>query len=491
MSLSWACLFAANGFALAIAFIAYEFGAAYFFEWIRFEIEPLGEIGVSPSSEKTAVVIGAGVGGLAAAKALSNHFSRVTVLDRDILPSQAEPRNGTAQSKHTHALIAGGLKALSALFPGFEENLHKAGAVKMRVGLEACMERPGYDPFPVRDLGFDVYSGSRPLFELVTRRRIEQQGNIELLPKSRVTEFVASQDSSSITGVRWESSDGQVHTLHADIIVDASGRGTLTLELLDTLGFPRPEETEIGIDQAYSTAIFERPSTTPSAWKSMIVLPSAPTSSRGAFLFPIENNRWIMSAGGNHGDAPPGDLIGLLEFLKTLRTQTIFNAVKDAKPFGDIARFLLPSSVRRHFEKLQQFPKGLFVIGDGICRFNPIFGQGMSVAAQEAVILDRLLAYSSDTLDDLGIKYFAACKDVIETPWAVAMNDFVYPKTRGQRPTDFAQRIQYGIALIRLASEDAAVHKLATEVNHLLKPQSALREPELAKRVMERMTAAV
>jgi 2-polyprenyl-6-methoxyphenol hydroxylase-like FAD-dependent oxidoreductase len=444
-------------------------------------------------SQKTAVVVGAGMGGLAAAKVLSNHFSRVTVLDRDILPSQPEPRIGTAQSKHTHVLIGGGLKTLSALFPGFEENLHAAGAVKMRVGLEACMERPGYDPFPVRDLGFDIYSGSRPLFELVTRRRVEQQENIELLPACRVTGLIASQDDSAIKGVRWESSGGQTQTLHADIIVDASGRGTLTLELLDTLGFPRPEETEIGIDQAYSTLIFERPSTFPSTWKSMIFLPSAPTSSRGAFLFPIENNRWILSVGGNHGDAPPGDLVGLLEFLKTLRTQTIYNAVKDAKPIGDIARFVLPSSVRRHFEKLQQFPKGLFVVGDGICRFNPVFGQGMSVAAQEAAILDRLLASradDSDTLDNPGIEYFAACQDVIETPWAVAMNDFVYPKTRGQRPPDFGQRIQYGIAQIRLAAEDAAVQKLVTEVNHLLKPQSALREPELVKRVKELMAPA-
>jgi 2-polyprenyl-6-methoxyphenol hydroxylase-like FAD-dependent oxidoreductase len=226
----------------------------------------------------------------------------------------------------------------------------------------------------------------------------------------------------------------------------------------------------------------------------MIVLPSAPTSSRGAFLFPIEDNKWIVTAGGNHGDAPPGDLGGLLEFLKTLRTSTIYDAVKDAKPVGEIARFVLPSSVRRHFEKIQTFPRGLLVIGDGFCRFNPVFGQGMSVAAQEAVILDGLLATrtnSPDALGELALNFFAACQDAIETPWAVAMSDFVYPKTRGQRPPDFAQRIQYGMALTRLASEDAAVHKLATEVNHLLKPQSALREPELAKRVMERMTAAV
>lgn len=447
---------------------------------------------MSPLGEKKAIVIGAGMGGLAAAKALANHFGRVTVLDRDILPAQAAPRAGTAQSKHTHALIGGGLKALSFLFPGFEEDVHRAGAVKIRVGLDGWLERPGYDPFPVRDLGFDVYSASRPLFELVTRQRIEQQQNIELLPRSRVTRLIASQDGSSITGVCWEAPDGQVHTLHADLIVDASGRGTLTIEALEAQGFPRPEETEIGIDQAYSTTIFERPATGLPNWKSMMVLPSAPASSRGGFLFPIEDNKWIVTAGGNHGDAPPGDLAGFLEFLKTLRTPTIYAAIKDAKPVGEIARFVLPGSVRRHFERLTTFPRGLLVVGDGFCRFNPVFGQGMSVAAQEAVILDGLLATKADDQDVLGKlahDFFAACQGVIETPWGVATSDFIYPKTRGHRPADFAQRMQYGMALTRLASEDAAVHKLVMEVTHLLRPQNALREPELARRVVERMTA--
>jgi 2-polyprenyl-6-methoxyphenol hydroxylase-like FAD-dependent oxidoreductase len=444
------------------------------------------------SIEKKAIVIGAGMGGLAAAKALSNHFSQVTVFDRDTLPSQPEPRIGTVQSRHNHALIAGGLKALTSLFPGLDEDFHKAGAVKMRAGQDPQLERPGFDPFPARDLGWDTYFASRPLFELVTRRRIEQQSNIEILQKIRVTGLIASADGAAVTGVRFCTSDGRAQTINADLVVDASGRGNLTLELLDALGFPRPEEIEIGIDQAYSTVIFEKPSNAPSTWKGVIHLPSAPTSSRGAFLFPIEDNKWMVSAGANHGDAPPGDHAGLLEFLKTLRTQTIYDAVKGAKPVVEIARFVLPSSLRRRFEQLQRFPGRLLIIGDGICRFNPVFGQGMSVAAQQAVILDLLLSGrvgDPEVLDGLAPEYFAAIQEVLETPWAVAMSDFVYAKTRGQRPADFGQRLQYGIALTRLASEDAAIHKLATEVNHLLKPQSALREPEISRRVMERMVA--
>lgn len=445
---------------------------------------------MSSLRDKKAVVIGAGMGGLAAAKALSNHFGHVTVLDRDSLPPESEPRNGTPQARHAHLLIGGGLNALADLFPGFEQDLQQSGAVNMRVGKDMRLERPGFDPFPARDLGWDTFSVSRPLLEVVTRRRVEQQENITILAKCRVKELVASPDGSAVTAVRYEAADGQVQTLQTGLVADASGRGTPTLELFDAIGLARPEETEIGIDQAYSTAIFERPENAPSIWKGVVVLPSAPSSSRGAFLFPIENNRWIVSLGGNHGDAPPGDMDGYLAFLKGLRTPTIYDAVKDAKPVSGIVRYLLPCSVRRHFERVSSFPSGLLPIGDTVCRFNPVFGQGMSVAAQEAVVLNRLLgAQAEGRLDGLAQKFFAAIQDVIETPWGVAINDFAYPATRGERPPDFARRMQYGIALTRLAAEDAAIHKLTVEVANLLKPQSALREPELAERVMALMTA--
>jgi len=254
------------------------------------------------------------------------------------------------------------------------------------------------------------------------------------------------------------------------------------------------EETEVGIDIAYSTAVFEKPEDAPSAWKGVIVLPSAPGDSRGAFLSPIENNQWIVSVGGNHGDAPPGDMEGFLAFVKTLRTTTIYDAIKGAKPVGQIVRYLLPCSARRHFEAIQRLPRGLLAIGDAICRFNPVFGQGMSVAAQEAVILNRLLGARAgdmgrdmDPLDGLASAFFAEIQCVLETPWGIATSDFIYPKTRGERPANFEQRLQFNKALVRLGAQDASIHKLMTEVNHLLKPQSALREPEVAERVAKLM----
>jgi 2-polyprenyl-6-methoxyphenol hydroxylase-like FAD-dependent oxidoreductase len=421
--------------------------------------------------------------GLAAAQAISRHFAKVTMIERDVLPAEPAPRSGTPQCQHGHMLLAGGLQALQTLFPGFEKDLAEAGAVKVRTGKDIRFERPGFDPFPIRDLGLDNFSMSRPLLETVTRRRVLQTPNIDICVRSRVTGLVASRDATRIEAVRYDSEDGPA-TLEADLVLEASGRCSLTLKLLEELSLERPEETEIGIDQAYASTIVERP--VDHDWLGNIILPSAPASSRGAFLFPIEKQRWLLSIGGNHGDAPPGDRAGFMDFVRSLRTPTIYDVVRDARPVTDIVRYQLPCSTRRHFERLESFPAGLLAIGDALCRFNPVFGQGMSVAAQEAVILDRLLA-EDVPMERLAQNFFAAIQDTIATPWGVAVSDFVYPATRGVRPPDLAQRLQYGMAMTKLAAQDPEVHRLTAEVSQLLKPQAALREPALAARVMSMM----
>ena len=168
-----------------------------------------------------------------------------------------------------------------------------------------------------------------------------------------------------------------------------------------------------------------------------------------------------------------------------MRTPTIHDAVAGARRLGEVIRYGFPASVRRH-HRAADLPRGLLVVGDALCRFNPIYGQGMSVAAQEAVVLDRLLA-EDVPMERLARDFFAAIQDTIATPWGVAVSDFVYPATRGVRPADLAQRLQYGVALTRLAAQDPEVHRLTAEVSQLLKPQAALREPALAARVMSLM----
>jgi 2-polyprenyl-6-methoxyphenol hydroxylase-like FAD-dependent oxidoreductase len=287
--------------------------------------------------------------------------------------------------------------------------------------------------------------------------------------------------------------DGKSETLPADLVVDASGQGTLTLGLLESIGHALPEETTIGVDLAYASAIFAIPEDAPSSWKGVFSLPQAPKSRRGALLLPLEGERWIITAAGLHGDNPPGDWDGFMTYAQQLRTPTIYNAIKHARRLGRVTRFRFLASAYRHYERLEAFPRGLLPLGDALCRFNPVYGQGMSVAAQEARALGQLLATRAaerDPLEGLAPAFFATASALIETPWAMAaLPDFVYPETRGERPADLAQRFKVGFALNKLAARDPAVHKLMAEVQHLLQPRSALQEPELMRRVWTVLTA--
>jgi 2-polyprenyl-6-methoxyphenol hydroxylase-like FAD-dependent oxidoreductase len=440
---------------------------------------------------KEAIVIGAGMGGLAAAAAVSRHFEHVTVLDRDTLPSEPAPRIGTPQARHPHALLPSGQRALEQLFPGLTEALEAGGVVKCRAGIDMIWERPGYDPFPIRDLGFDNLFMSRALLEFACRQRLLTYENVTLLATSRVTEIMASA-AGVVFGVRHEDAEGREVMLPADLVIDASGRGGPTMALLKTLGPPETEVTEIGVDVGYASALFDAPEHEPGRWRGVFHMPKAPESSRGAFLFPLEGRRWLIGIGGRHDERPPTDIDGFMAFLKGLRTQTVYDAACRAERVSEIYGFNVPANVRRHFERLPRFPRGLIPIADAVCRFNPLYGQGMSVAAMEARLLDQLLERrkgSADPLDNLAPAFFEEIQPLLATPWSVSENDFIFPQTRGVRPADIDRRLQYGAALLALAAQDAEVHKTMIEVNSLLRPATALREPQIASRVMALMQA--
>jgi 2-polyprenyl-6-methoxyphenol hydroxylase-like FAD-dependent oxidoreductase len=436
---------------------------------------------------RQAVVIGGGIAGLCAARALSDHFEQVVVLERDALSDGPNHRPGTPQSRHAHGLLVGGQRALSGLFPGFEHDLLEAGAVLVRSNIDVRVERPGYDPFPQRALGLTSYALSRPAIEFAVRQRLRASANVSLRDRCRVSELLASSDRTAVSGVRFEEGDVGRHELATDLVVDASGRGAPTLAFLKATGHPLPEETLIGVDQGYATGVFHVPSDAPADWKSVLTFGGLPpNAARGSLLWPIEGNRWIVGLGGRHGDAPPGDVDGFMGFAQSLRTPTVYNAVKDAKLDGDIVRYGFRDNVLRHFDRLEAFPRGLLPIGDAVCRFNPVYGQGMTVAAQEACLLRELLAVpsSGDPLKGLAKIFFERIPALVETPWNVATFDFIHPATRGQRPADFDSRVQFATALMRLAAEDPDVHRLNAEVQHLLKPRSVYQDPAFLQRIL-------
>src|ERR1700738_1225083 len=187
-----------------------------------------------------AVVVGAGIGGLATAGALAKYFERVDILERDRLTASVGSRSGTPQDRHPHGLLAGGLQALGEIFPGFESDLGSAGAVPVRVAQDLRYERPDVGALPRRDFGISLLCASRPLIELVLRRRAEGISNIALRPECRVTGIVPLACDAGVRGIRFDAGSGSSETLEADLVVDASGRGALTLSLFDALGWDRP-----------------------------------------------------------------------------------------------------------------------------------------------------------------------------------------------------------------------------------------------------------
>jgi len=433
---------------------------------------------------KQAVVVGAGMGGLAAAGALASHFEQVTVLDRDVLPADGAARSGIPQGRHVHVLLAGGHRAVSELFPDFEADLLEAGAVPVRVDRDVRREFPGGRTFPQRDLGFDFYAQSRPRLEGTLRARVRALPNVTLEQECRVQALTSSDGRGTVTGVRYVDAQGRNRELGTDLVVEASGRGSLTYAFLEEIAHPLPEATTIGVDMCYSTAVFQIPEQAPTGWKGVFTY-SRPPDSRSAIMMPLEGGRWILSLGARLGEEPPGGPDGFMEYLRALHSPTILDAVSKAERVGEIARYRFPESIRRHYARLGSFPRGLLPTGDSICRVNPIYGQGMSVGAQEALALNSLLterAGEADPLDGLAHAFFEAVERVVETPWVTAaLPDFAYPGTRGERPADLAEKLRRGAALNRLAAEDERVNQVLLEVRHLVKPHTALDEPWLAE----------
>ena len=255
---------------------------------------------------RQALVIGAGMSGLAAAGALAKHFERVIVLERDMLPGDPAHRSGTPQSRQLHGLLAGGLQALCQIFPGFDRDLAAAGAAPIRVAADICEELPGFDPFPRRDFGALVYAASRPLLEHTLRRRVRAQRNVVIRDGWRVSRcWSSSADRRRVTGARCQGTDGARETL-----VGRPRRRRIRARhphacALDAMGRGRPRQTSVGVDIGYATAIFEIPKARPD-WRAVLTFPNAPSDGRCCYLVPVEGDRWMacIAATALSGAAP-------------------------------------------------------------------------------------------------------------------------------------------------------------------------------------------
>ena len=436
-----------------------------------------------------AVVIGAGVAGLSAAAALTEFFDEVLVLERGDFDGW---RAGTPQGWHTHVLLGGGQRALTTLLPGFEQALVDAGAVRIQAGLEFRTERPGFDPFPQRDLGWHTYGMSRQLLEGVIRDLLRRHPSIRIAPRRRVHDILATTDGTSARAVRFRGDDNSLSIATADLIIDASGHGALTRHFLERHGHALPYETSVRADIRYSTVIFRDLPNAPADWKSVTVFPDPNELNMRGVMFPLEHGRWSVSLGAGPQVTLPAELDTFMSCVRTLRTPTIDAALRGAEQVSEVARYAFPVSTRRHFDHMKTFPRGLLPLGDSIVRLNPICAQGMSVAAMESVALQRVLrsfASQQRSLDELAPVFFSEIRQMVETPCLPATRTGALDGSPDEWPADFDMTPQFLAALIRLAAREPAHHKLMVEIQHLLKPRSAYRDRAFMQAIRDELTA--
>lgn len=446
------------------------------------------------TSEKHAVVLGGSLAGLLAARVLSDHFERVTLIERDVYSDTAEPRRGIPQANHVHGLLVRGRQILEDLFPGVQDEMIAAGAPLVDMANEiAWYTRAGWGVrFPSE---FQVLAFTRPLLDLHVHRRLRQNPRVEILDNTDVLRLIPGASKNQVAGVlvcpRNSEADRRVaKELRADLVVDATGRASRAPRWLSDLGFVAPEETIIDAHLGYASRLYQIPESFNGDWKCAYVQSAPPKRKRGAILFAVEGNRWLVTLTGGGGDHPPTDELGFLEFARSLRVSTIYDAIRVAEPLTPIKTHRATQNRVRRYDR-SELPDNFLLLGDAVCAFNPVYGQGMTIASLGAATLQKSLIkqlelHPDGELTGLSRRFQKQLAKVNEAPWLLATGeDYRYRETEGGAPTAMTRFMhRYMDQVILLSTRSVTVRRVLMRAFNILAPPSALFHPRVLLRVL-------
>lgn len=421
--------------------------------------------------------------GLLAARILTNHFERVTVVERDCFPEHPQFRPGVPQSHHVHVLLFKGQQILEQLFPGLVGDMKTSGSLK----IDWTAEFPWYNLFGWQPrFRSDIKSClcSRHLLEWAIRRQLAANDSLQFLEDTQVTNLLSNVSHSRVTGVRIKSNSHE-QDLTADLVVDASGRNSSLPKWLTALGYQPPEETVINSFLGYSSRWYQCPKGFQADWKVLAVALKPPNDRRGGVICSVEKNCWVTTLWAVNKDYPPTDEVGFLEFARSLRNPIVYESIKDAQPISPVYGYRRTENRLSHYEKLSRLPDGIVAQGDAVCCFNPVYGQGMTVAALGAIALDKCLQ-SNPSLKGLSKCFQKQLAQVNTTPWLMATaEDLRWQGTEGGKP-DWMTRLmqQYLDQVLLLSVEHPEVYQKYIEVMQLTQPPKILFQPNIMAKML-------
>lgn len=381
-----------------------------------------------------AVVLGASMGGLLAARVLADYYDRVTVVERDVLPDDPVNRRGVPQGRLIHACLARLTQVLEELFPGIRDDLISQGAttwddgdfarLHVSFGGHALVRAGRATDAP------QIVSPSRPVLEWNVRQRVRAIPKVTFCEQHDVIGLTATPDRRRVRGARViDRSTEHEKTLAADLVIDATGRGSRTPVFLEQLGYGRPPEDEVKVQLAYASQLVRIPPGVIN--KHMIAHFPRPGRPRMFAMLGYENNSWMIAAGTMAGHEPPRDYAEILSYAAELVPEVV-TALRRAEPVGDVVHHRVPSNRWRRYDKMRRIPDGLLVLGDAVCSFNPIYGQGMTVAAIEATVLRDCLRRGGHGLTR---RFTGAAAKKVRVAWQTAVaSDLALPEVPGPRP---------------------------------------------------------
>lgn len=433
-----------------------------------------------------AVVIGGSIAGLLAARILAEQFDQVTVIDRDHLPLEAEPRRGVPQSVQPHVLFAKGYRILAELFPGIGAALEAGGAVLFDWGQDfRHFQQEHWSLVLAEPTGLNSYTCTRPLLESTIRQYVSRLPNVQFLERQRVVGISHDRHRNCITGVILDQRSSPTSPIiSADLVVDASGRSTQTPRWLEASGFTPPPATIVDPGLGYATRRYRIPASAAPASKVLLISHQPPDQPRLGYLAAVENGEWIATLGGYGQDYPPTEPQGFLEFAQTLPSPEFYQAVCAAEPTSDIRVHRATANRLYHFEAIE-LPGGFIALGDAVCALCPVYGQGMTVSAISAMALREWLADQPQLRQAGSLRGSSFQKRLarsIAFPWSLASGfDSQFLTTRGAIKPNWLQRLFQGYVnrLVVRAQTDSDLHLKFMGMAHMLHPPTILLNPQV------------